>query len=227
MSIRIRKYHLDRQVQHDGYAFPAADVAGMYEQLEPAREGSIHSDVLVPLYQALITGLFAGAIAAMLTWAFITENGEYAFYAGSTVSVLVSAAVWFSLLQDHKRMLWRVERMVGKDFDGDGIVGEPDRLVVEIQERGSYGERTEFVHLDVDRNRFLDFVRGVLGGEPISVARWTGERGIFRRGEFETIRGELLKRGILRWRGARNHGVELTEKGREVFRGLLNGKSNP
>ena len=225
MSVRIRtrRYDLDQPVPHaGGYGAPFyPEVKGMYEQMEPAREGNIHSDVLVPLLQSLITGFFGGAFLALMTGYLVAQDVEYALYAFGLSFVVITAVVWMVLLDDHKRLLWRVERLVGKDFDGDGVAGEPEHLVVEVHKPGPYGENTDFLHLNVDRERFMEFVRGILSGEPVTVARWTGSGRTFRRGEFEKLRSELMERGILRWRGTRNHGVEVTEEGREVLEALL------
>ena len=225
MSIRIRtrRYDLDRPVSLAGGngAPPYQEVKGLYEQMEPARAGNVHSDVLVPLLQSLITGILGGSLLTLLALAFLTQNTEHALYAFGFSFVLITAVVWMGLLDDHKRLLWRVERLVGKDFDGDGVIGDPDRLVVEIHRPGTYEDRTEFIHLGVGRDRFIEFVRGILSGEPISVARWTGIGKPFRRGEFESLRSTLMERGILRWRDSKNHGVEITAEGREILESLI------
>ncbi len=223
IRIRTRRYNLDHPMPQAGRygtsLYP--EVKGMYEQMEPAREGSVHSDVLVPLFQSLITGFFGGAILALVTWYFIAQDAEYALYAFGISLVVIATVVWMGLLDDHKRLLWRVERLVGKDFDGDGTIGEPEHLVVEIHRPGPYGENADFLHLGVDKERFTEFVRGILSGEPVTVARWTGSGRTFRRGEFEKLRSELMERGILRWRGARNQGADLTPEGKEILEALL------
>ncbi len=222
IRIRTRRYDLDHPMPQAGEygtsLYP--EVKGMYEQMEPAREGSVHSDVLVPLFQSLITGFFGGAILALVTWYFIAQDAEYALYAFGISLVVIATVVWMGLLDDHKRLLWRVERLVGKDFDGDGVVGEPETLRIELTTTNEEGfQSMEILDLPGDAHKLREFACAVLAGRAISLASWTGHGGLYSRREFIVLRDELLHRGWMAWRNphAPAQGVMLTRKGREAL----------
>ena len=191
---------------------------GMYPQ--PAREETVHSDVIVPFAQASITGVLVGSSFAILALLFFTKNTTFAVYLFAVLSVLVTAVVWIQQMQKRNEILWRVESLLGRDFNGDGVVGEPSSLRIELSTTNEHGfQSMEILDLPGDALRFREFACAVLAGRAISLASWTGQGGLYSRREFIQLRDELLKRGWLVWRNphAPAQGVVLTKKGREAM----------
>lgn len=193
---------------------------GMYEHLQPAREGNLHSDVLVPLAQASITGVLVASVLSIATYLLITTSAVIVGYLFVVASVSITAGLWIRLMSNRNRLLWKIERITGKDFDGDGYVGEPDTLRIEVSTTNEHGFRSlEFLDVPGDARRFRQFACAVLNGKPVSQSGWTGNGGLYTRREFIALRDELLKRGWLVWRNphAPAQGVTLTAKGRRAL----------
>ena len=202
---------------------------GMYEHLQPAREGNLHSDVLVPIAQASITGVLVASVLSIATFLFITTSATVVGYLFIVASVSITAGLWIRLMSDRNRLLWKIERITGKDFDGDGYVGEPETLRIELSSVDEHGAHIEFLNIPGDGQRFKEFACGVLNGKAISTASWTGRGGIYSRREFNELRDALLNRGWLMWRNphAPVQGVMLTRKGREAFERICSKPPTP
>jgi hypothetical protein len=83
---------------------------------------SLQSDVAVPMAQAGFSGvvgaILAGGVAANLH----AENVLSWALAGFALGL---AGVWALNLWQSHRLLWKVEKIVGRSLDGDPFVGEP------------------------------------------------------------------------------------------------------
>lgn len=210
----VRKYYSEGEI-------PALsslnDFDGFYEHVEPARAGNLHSDVLVPFAQAAVTGTLTALSASLLSWLFITSDTTVNLYLFVGILVLVTFAMWIKLLGVYNQLLWKAERFTGKDFDGDGVVGEPDRIVVEVRTPDS--SHVEFLHYEVARDALEEFARAALSGESLAVNRWVGKQSPFSRAQFEQLRSAMIADGILAERRGK---TVLTAKGQEVFKQMLN-----
>jgi len=93
--------------------------AGMvrsWEKREPVeRQRTLSADYFIPLLSSVTTGAFGGAALAVVL----------GIEAGGIAAVLLSGAAWLYNQASTARLNWRVERLVGRDIDGDGWIGEP------------------------------------------------------------------------------------------------------
>ena len=223
MSLRIQRKHVYHTGAINTMPTPSGghlpDEFQMYEHLQPAREGNFHSDVLVPVTQAFITGVLAGLIAALLVHFFFSASLDVTAYTFGTAFILIMAGVWGRLLDDHNQLLWRVERVTGRDFDGDGQIGEPtarepEQVVVVVRRPKKDGENVEFLHYGVNRTALEKFARAALHGESLAVNRWTSGGAPFSRSEYENLRAAMTADGLLRTEKGK---TVLTDHGREIF----------
>jgi len=196
-----------------GHEFALGVPAGAeFSRETPVRDASVESDVRVPLLQALVTASVAGLLAtlgvALRGWHWTTPV---------VVAVVTFALAWWFLLLDHRKLLRRVETLVGADLDGDGQIGNEFRI--EITEKLSDGRtRMKFCEFPGRPRDVQRFALAALNGQ-LTVH---GNHRLSRR-TFEQLRDEALARGLLAWVNpeARNQGVELTRVGRRVFERML------
>ena len=184
----------------------------------PARPASIVADLLVPLGQALVTG---GLLAGLLV--FVSPRWSRAgpltcSRCGRSRRLAITASAWLVLLGQTRRLLWAVERLTGRDLDGDGQAGEPQVIRVEV----TNGKQEVYLDLPGKPQALATLARGVLNGRSFAEDTWSGRGGLFSRSEFRQLRDTLIERGLAVWRNpnAKAQGVELTAAGRAVFRRL-------
>ena len=101
----------------------------------PARAPTIESDVSVPLRQAAITGALWAGVFTGCYW-FLGLPKPLIFLVGS--DLLMTSLAWSSGVSNMRRLMWRIEKFAGHDFDKDGHKGEPpqrsrSRTVIERQ----------------------------------------------------------------------------------------------
>lgn len=89
-----------------------------------ARQITVQSDVLVPVFQALLSGLLAGLVLALLLAVLVPSiAGDWHLWAGSFVLAL--AVAWFWRLNViHDTLAW-VEQVAQVDLNHDGAIGPP------------------------------------------------------------------------------------------------------
>ena len=183
--------------------------------------------VVVPGLQAAITGALVGlaalAVAAWLKWPY--------WAVGGTAAALATLGAWLSY---RGRWAWLLERMLGADITGDGVIGQPEpepeplRVIVDHTEDGS--RSTDFIDLPVDRERAGTFARALLDGyRGFSLNAWTGRGALFSRREYDALVATFIQRGLATWRNPQAHaqGVELTAAGRAVIRRLAEPTTLP
>jgi hypothetical protein len=191
------------------------------EERTPARPPTLESDVLVPLAQALATGvLLGGATGLVGTWLQAPDPWALALGVGCGATVLT----WGALLRQVRDLLWQVRTALAP-----GPTTEPERPTVRVELAHQGEKRLQYLNIPGDPDRLAHLARRVLAGDPLSEARWTGKRGPFSKAEFQALRAELLRAHLVRWRnpGAPAQGVELTPVGRAVFRRLAQGGEPP
>jgi hypothetical protein len=189
------------------------------ETSAPARAADIKADLLVPLGQAVVTGALVGGLGIMA--AVKVRPGIDAFAVWVIVAGLVATAVWVYLLIESRRLLWTIERVTGRDIDGDGEKGKP--ALPPIQVEVTSGQKQVYLELPGKPEALAALARGVLAGRPMAEDSWSGRAGPFSRSEFRQIRDTLIERGLATWRNpdAKAQGCELTAAGRAVFRRLV------
>jgi len=191
------------------------------EERTPARPPTLESDVVVPLAQALATGvLLGGATGLVGTWAQAPDPWALALGVGCGATVVT----WGLMLRQVRDLLWQVRTALAPE-----PTEEPERPVVRVELAHQGDRRVQYLDLPGDPELLAHLARRVLAGDPLSEARWTGKRGPFSKAEFQTLRAELLRAGVVRWRnpGAPAQGLELTPAGRVVFRRLAQGGEPP
>lgn len=92
------------------------------ETMTPARAPDLRSDVGVPIGQSLFSAFVAALVAAVIAWRL---GGDIIMWAivGAVGGLAVS---WLAALGLARQLVWRIERFIGEDLDGDGNEGKPD-----------------------------------------------------------------------------------------------------
>jgi hypothetical protein len=198
-----------RQVFHaaaTGPAAPAALYEGYdYEKRQPAREPSLQGDVLVPAAQSLLTGLALAAPAAALM-GLLGYEANTAIFTGGGVGLLGATGMWLLKMDAHSQLLWMVEKITGRDIDGDDAVGAPERRVepepvrIESVQEKSPGKFIG-VNIDlpagVDRGLFFVWAAGVVSGETAARDNWIGQGKPFGRKQYDDLMAAMERIGII------------------------------
>ena len=179
--------------------------------------------ITVPLVAFWITGGLVGALSLLLAWPWQV----------SLVAGFVGALCAFGWLMNRVAdvFLPRAEPVTvqAKPLEVETI--QQNTTKVAIIERGESDNYLsgEYASLSVDPHRLQVFAKGVLAGKGFALGVWTGSTGIFSRDEYDTLRAELIERGILRWKNDKAHaqGVELTRAGESFFRYLVEENMDP
>lgn len=180
----------------------------------PARPASTESDVVVPLLQSLITGVIVGLPAGT----FVALVCQWPWWSAPAIAVgVIIPAVWLHRLGAHTRALWTVERVIGRDLDGDRQVGPlPVHLEATITDRRR-GHSTVWRTQFPGEARFLRrFAAAVDAGTCTFSER---DAVVCGYTQFEALRDQFLLNGWADWRNQAEHrqGVELTEAGEQLL----------
>lgn len=101
---------------------PVAYVPEVITQTPTGTARSLQADVAVPMAQAGFTGVVGAIVfASLATWLHFEGVLSWAL-AGFALGL---AGVWALNLWQAHRLMWKVERVVGRDLDGDQHVGAP------------------------------------------------------------------------------------------------------
>lgn len=188
----------------------------------------LRAGVVVPISQALVTGILVWIITALVFY----KQGAQDWYFWATIfAVLVIFGQWLFGLAIWQRLIRLVELHAQVDIDQDGMVGEPaitqtapTSVRVEFTESsgGGFGS-TAFIDLPYP-DRLPALASGLISGRGFTVANWVGQsRGrLFTPGEFVELRGIFLDH---KWIAPNNphdetRGYSLTKAGAAVMRNL-------
>jgi hypothetical protein len=194
----------------------------------PHRPATREADVVVPFEQAAIT---AGVIT--LPIAALTAASGWPVYVPVVAGAGAFTLAWFWLLRDSRSLLRITERIVNRDIDGDGRIGDgpepaPRSVRLEMIERREGGATMRFLDMPLDEVRLREFARGILAGKSFSERAWAGDGKPFSQNDFAALRDKLIETGYARWKGGeRRMGAELTAKGRAMFAGLAGSPTPP
>jgi len=183
----------------------------MWERRQPARVGDLRGDLILPMFQSLVTAGAAAAIAALV----------WDLRAALVVGVVGAGATWALLLVDSRRSLWRIEtRFNAFDVDGDNVVGDrdPPRTVrVDLVDTDRpHQSKWQFLELPLSEAKLVGVARHVEAGQPFSRE---GMRRVVSQVEYKRLCAALVKGGLLaRLPGNR---TVLTGSGRALFRRVL------
>lgn len=155
----------------------------------------LHDDfwraLLIPAGQALLTGVFslAPGMGIAILAGYPATYGMIGAGAITLISWLYFRARWTRL----------VERMLAPEepvFLPELVEPEPIRIEL-VHEDGPYLE-AQFVDLPISGDQLKALADGLVQGAPLTVHKWTGSRGVFSRAEWESVRYELVRRGLVR-----------------------------
>lgn len=203
-------------------------VAWGYRETPVGKTGTLESDVYVPTLQAMFVGLAWGLvviIAVALLAAWLCLAWWFAPLAGAATWAGVMAYHLTAGVQLRQSLLWKREELERRDLDGDGVVGEPKPVTLQLELIQPANKKTLFIDLGIAPEKAILFAKAVLSGASgLSVSEWTGRGGLFSRSEFERLRSRLIEIGLVRWVNDRSkqQGVTLLPAGRAVFRRLAN-----
>lgn len=172
--------------------------------------------VYYPVLQSLMTGLFLGFTVIVFGHYFKWRNP---WGLGLLVASLIQCMVWLVSLARWHRWVYKLEDLTGWDLNRDGQVGSrPEPIRVELIQQE--GRQVDFIDLPASQDQLISLASGLLGRTPMAETHWTGEHRPFSKGEFHSVRDEMLRRGLLRWVNDHAHaqGMELTAPGRAVMR---------
>ena len=174
---------------------------------------------LVPLMAFWITGGLVGALSLLLSWPWLVS-----FIAGF-VGALIAFGWFVNRVADVFYPKAQPVKVEAKSLEVEVLRQVANTTKVAIIEKGDSDNYLsgEYASLSVDPRRLRIFAQGVLAGKGFALGVWTGSTGIFSRDEYDTLRSELIERGILRWKNENAHaqGVELTRAGESFFRYLV------
>ncbi len=194
---------------------------GVYTE-RPSREPTTAGDVVVPFLQAVIGGVFAGSIIAVIILA--TPTLQVSPWVPVGIGLAVSGLTWAYLLTDHRHLLREIEEWTRADINGDGVVGAPETVRLEVKvQRSEGGPQHLFAEIPVNRQDFDTWARTVTNGRSLAQSSWTGKRKPFSKSDYEDLLALLAKARIVRWVNPEAHaqGRELTRMGQEALKAYL------
>lgn len=207
---------------------PAVTPAGTQPGARPYLH-TMEAGARLPLLQSVIWGVVAGLLALIAVcsgrpmW-----PDDLLWPAGAAVAGF--ALAWMGY-QRHWFKLSSLERLTGLDINGDGRIGQqvrnvPLRVVPvqvnEIDANGHFHVRKQF-NLPASEEQLEQLAYGLLRlNRPLTFREWTGKGKPFSDNEFEALRSEMIKRGLVTNSGAEaRRGLVLTETGRATMEKFL------
>jgi hypothetical protein len=194
----------------------------------PSRAATREADVMVPMMQAVITGVLGGAVVLMASLGAVVARG-WPWWAVPVCSggaaLAIATAQWLRLLGETRALLVREERWERPQGLGDREQGTGIRetLRVEIKEEAaSGGVRWTIDELPISREQLGVIARAVQG----RAKRWSRRDLVTFHGIGEErakqILADLEAHGYLTYPKGRNHpeGAQPTAKGRALFNAL-------
>jgi hypothetical protein len=169
--------------------------------------------VMIPAAQALVSGLFAAGAAGGVAWLL---NIPGALAVALAVLSVVSLVSWFGYRESWER---RAAALAGVLEE----LSEPkeNAQTVRVEIIADEGRTGEYLALPIDQARLIALARALVAGSAFTHRHFTGKGKLFSSSEYEELRDELVRRGMLAW-ASRDHrgGVELTRAGFAVMRHL-------
>jgi hypothetical protein len=173
--------------------------------------------VIVPLMQSAVTGAIVFIVTLVI--AFKVDAMDL-FSWPLILSVLAFGATWL-WLQRRWLNLTNLEAVLGRDLNGDHIIGEkkqvtaPTVIRIENIEKGHY--RSRDIRLSADDDQLHQLANGFSYGRPFTEREWTGAGKPFSSAGFRALRSEMLKYGLIEQASDADprRGFKLTTDGEE------------
>lgn len=199
------------------------------EAQSPVFMPTTEANVIVPLLQSLITGVFI-ALPVGLVVGLIDIKLDNMVIRGSIGSGFLWAGVtlfsvtcwqWITRSNEYNNLLWKIETITGMDVDGDEKVGQPEppTIRVEVKEGGNW----RFANLPGDNESLQKFASDILNGIRTFSEQGANENG-YGIDNFKKLRGVFLEKGWAVWNHPqrRQQGVSLTRSGQWVLKEIAN-----
>lgn len=197
------------------------------KERNPVRAATLEADVIVPVAQALATGLMTTALSYTVAGlAGLDVRAVGTFGVGSLL------ATWIKLLVDSRRNLAEERRVyvfanrskehAGRPTASDGTI----RLEVVTSVNGI---KNKMQYLDlpsgISEADFVEFCRQVLAGKSLARTNWAGSGKLFSRDVYDGLMACLLDAGIIEKK--EKGGKTLSNGGRRAVEHLMlpDGKS--
>ena len=179
----------------------------------PVRKMELVADVVVPLAQAAVSGLFVGGLITPL---FVAS--DLPWYAGVYLGALSVGVVWGFRLAASKESLWVVEELTGTDIDGDGHTGQPPAYGVRAELKTSDG--WQFDNLPGEPATLHKFATAVNRGDSFTERSATAHG--LSQPEWRALRDKFVMNNWAYWKNPERPqvGVELLRSGRAVLRSI-------
>lgn len=179
--------------------------------------------VVIPALQALVSGVAVGVMIGSLAYIFGVAHflavGLLSTGLGGGLAWLISLSWWRS----------RVYRSNPPRLPGVMGSGEVLRLQVAVTDPGSAFERGVWASLPVDRDALIEIARKLARGANFSHASLSGKYAPMSRKQYEAVRDEFLRRGLVYWNSphSRNQGLSLSRAGVAAVRRLAEMDISP
>jgi hypothetical protein len=203
---------------NEAVGLPANNNIAEMTRERPARGMTWEGDFLIPFGWSVVSGAFALAGSITLTLAFHWPmDGAVMF--SLAAGFVAAGAVWAWRLTTHSRSMWDIERIVGRDLDGDQRVGQPVTRIEVTSPKPGGGGSMHFIDVGAEPEVMRAFFRAVGAGGSLAVGSWTGAGKAFTRPQYDALMARLEGAGLVENQGG-NVGRVPTLAGRAVFRRL-------
>lgn len=182
----------------------------------------------LPLIQAAISGVIVFVLVLLAGYELRFRSP---IVTAGILGLLSLALVWI-LRQRHWYQLADLERLTGVDLNRDGTVGKPEpepvrsvRVQLNHVTQEGHVYAGDIFDLPATPEQLVALADGLLnGGMRFSVREWCGSGRPFSVTEFNLLRNEMLRRGLIRQVSEKDSrvGIELTDAGRQVMQDFLN-----
>jgi hypothetical protein len=163
----------------------------------------------------VLAGLVVGGLAHWLRFPLV-------FAPVAALAVGLSLFAWqvTRLLAERRDLLWRRERVEGRDLDGDGIIGQPTTTRVEVVDKRN--GRIRYLNLPLDDDALERLARAAMIKRVDWSRRNLADAGALTEEAYSAVVGPMLAGGLLAYRGnGPTSGIELTATGRAFLRQYL------
>lgn len=184
--------------------------------------------VMIPLLQALVSGIFATVLASGAYGIYRYYDNIWAW--GYFLFGLITGVSWFALLVNWRNVVWRLEEIYGVDIDKDQQVGHPvERFKVEITRRSGNSYSTQYLDdmpLTITHAQML--FPALAKGVSFSENNWVSPKKM-SRDQFLDLRNYWLDLGWLVWINPDRPklGTNFTEIGRSAVKNIAAQMAEP
>lgn len=188
--------------------------------IQPERHNplTIEAGVAIPLYASAVWGVIA-AVVGMAIALLLKASFNIAALVFFLTLIAGFTAAW-AQYQQHWLRLSTIERIVGRDLDGDNVIGDsrPREIRIRLQDTPTH---EEIIHLPEAQ---LQKLAGCIQqGYRLTERELAGRNKPFSLNEWKALRDELKRRGLMVEASpkAPQQGYIWTKKGNAVMRGVM------